>query len=244
MFIVFPIVCLLSVTMSVVGCYVVYNAPHYPLIIPWYMLQVISISYQFFTLVQSGFTYTFFSVISAMVFNDKVEYAVQQMREHLTRFQLVIESKKLTYFLVEQNKIVVDIMRSNREVWSRVLFAFFLTNIPGNIYICTRLAIDSLARLEKSILWFALMAQVMAAVMVLFPLASYLKTIHDSAKCLVSVQYHIGSDMLWYKLKIDDLFKRLTSGPKYGVTIGPMHPFSYRAIAEVKFYSIVFFARS
>ena len=92
----------------------------------------------------------------------------------------------------------------------------------------------NLSVLERAAIWTVVLKQALAVMMALVPTASYLNMIHkNTIKHMVSLQATMVADLIWYKLKFDDLYKRLTSGPKICITIGPSIDVTYRNIFEV-----------
>lgn len=198
---------------------------------PWIVLDICCIAYQFFTIVQTGSIYSYFSVVAAVLFNIHLGKARKSLTLAVKNRQPLLNS--LDHFFREHSRVCIDVLKGNRELWSRVALSFLCTMLPPNVYLLTRITFERLETFEATIIWTILIGQTIATCLVLYPMASFCSVIHSSAKYLVGVQVAIGPNYLSHKLKYDNLFGRLLRGPQYGDTIGPLKAVNFETILTV-----------
>lgn len=222
--------------------FLIYFYPIYTknyLYLVWILLDFAMIIYSFNTLIQTGLVFAYFSVVAALMFRWKIKYALNNLKivknkaKNFKRYLSAVE-----YFLREHHLMNLDIMTGNEQLWSRVLFAFLLTNSLPNVYLCTRLAFDTLTYTEQVITWTVFLGQSAASVISSIPCAAFSAALHAPSKVLVLVQSRLqaGSKdrlLFSYKLKLDDLLKRLLIGQTYGVTVGPLGVVTYSNLFQV-----------
>jgi len=91
-------------------------------------------------------------------------------------------------------------MRSNVDVWRKIMFHFMITNIPTNVYLWTRIVLTVKRKgwdFETALYWTVLLGQLVTLALVLAPLAKYTAAIHAIQKRLVGVQYSMGGGRMF-----------------------------------------------
>lgn len=156
---------------------------------------------------------------------------IQRLSRHI-RVPVQIEQIELRYFLAEHTLICTNLLRNNREISGNMVFAFLLTNIPVNIYLCIRLFKVHMQPVETFVFGAFMSIQILFTMVVLLAIAHRHRSIHCIYKWLPRLQFYIRGGNLLHKLKYDSLLQRLTTGPKYGVTIGPLYTVTRKVIFE------------
>lgn len=200
-------------------------------------------------------TVTFISLTAGLMYRYKVRYAMDLLKRNFYYSKTTSTSGcsvvagqvgALWYFLREHHRCYMEIIISNRELWSSLLAVTFLTNTLPNCYLVTRLVLDmkSLTNIEVVSMTVTLASQCAAFAFSLAPCGVYSAAFHSPKRILVGIQLQVSStsasarvssnhQMLLYKLKLDDLYLRLTSGRKYGVSIGFLGVITYTYLFEV-----------
>lgn len=179
-----------------------------------------------------AFFYAFLCIFITPLFWHKITYALSKLRSIKNKPKLQLAN--LQYFLKEHHLMVIDILRGTDELWDRVWTILLLTNLLPNVLICTKLAFGELSQIDSLLFWTVLGGQMLGAVSTLLPLSSSAKALHRPAHHLVAVQATLGQPFLWYKLKLDDLFLRLTHGQMYSITVQPLGAITYHSVAQVR----------
>ena len=149
----------------------------------------------------------------------------------------------LKYFIRDHVTSCHQVLAINQEMLANLILGFFLSIIPVNISLVTRLIFVQLSPVEKFATIVLICNQLFNAFIFLLPLARLSARIHHCSKCLVSVQLSTPNRLLHLKLQIDSIFGRLVDGNQiYGLTIGPMATVTYKSIINILFiYSACFF---
>ena len=159
--------------------------------------------------------------------------------------------RRVVHFLTDHNKICQLIMESNRALFSQIMAAFVITNLPINVYLVSQLvhvagSQRNVNTFEQRYLFYVLISVQSAFFLVAFwPLVAVPERLHEGPrKALLRVQAHLNmnpSDALFYqpklsllKLKVDDLVLRLGQGSKVAITIGPAKEVTKETITEVQ----------
>lgn len=183
------------------------------------------------TIVRTGAIYSFFSVVAAVLFNVNLVHSRRRLTAAVKSGRLLLGD--LEHFFTEHSRVCIDVLKGNRELWSRVALSFLCTMLPPNVYLLLTITFERLQPFEAVVITTVLVGQSIATGLVLWPMASFVSVVHNSARYLVAVQMAIGPHFLSHKLKYDDLFGRLVRGPLYGVTIGPFHSVNFETIFKV-----------
>ncbi len=147
------------------------------------------------------------------------------------RYKVPISEKNFTNFFVGHNQCCHIIVTGTKEIFSKILLAFLLTNIPINIYIFKGFVFNNEELLIRIIMLFLFIFQYIAFYIALYPLAKSSSQLHEPRKMLIALQYCLTN--FFAKLKTDDLINRLGNGPKYAISIGPFKEVTNQAILEV-----------
>ena len=137
--------------------------------------------------------------------------------------------------LVEHNKVCYYILYGSIAIFGNVMYAFLWTNIPINIILLRRnLFIQNQAVMDFYLIWLIWLCQLAAAMVFFIPLSWDHAVYHSPKKIIVKLQAMMaGSRWMFTKLKYDDLYNRLISGPKLGVMIGPIDCITYWSSLQV-----------
>lgn len=153
-------------------------------------------------------------------------------------------SKLLTtlhYFLVEHTKMAVVVRTVGSELWSRVLLICLAVHVPSNVYLLYRLlqAKSFIGSSQITLSLTFLLLQVVILSASILPLAQSSAVFHRSSKLLAGIQLAIEPAHLRYKLKTGELYERLNSEDRYGLTVGSTGTITYPYLFQVRFYLVL-----
>ncbi|KAH9393887.1 hypothetical protein TYRP_021419 [Tyrophagus putrescentiae] len=213
---------------------------------PWYsklffLFEITTIEYYALRLFQLGVFFTNLSLFALVLFGGHISdlqssltsaiiTAKAKGKRYLTRAEL-IGKISVKAFLADHNFLSRLLMNSNRQLLSRVMAAFALTNLPVNLYILSQLvlpgtfdALDKNAWITRAVYYVLLVVQTVMIAVAIGPLLLLPKRMHAPQRSLlVPLQYYLrgrSTRISRLKLKLDDLKLGLSFGPKVAVTIG------------------------
>ncbi|KAH9394058.1 hypothetical protein TYRP_021186 [Tyrophagus putrescentiae] len=154
-------------------------------------------------------------------------------------------SKLLTtlhYFLVEHTKMAVVVRTVGSELWSRVLLICLAVHVPSNVYLLYRLlqAKSFIGSSQITLSLTFLLLQVVILSASILPLAQSSTVFHRSSKLLAGIQLAIEPAHLRYKLKTGELYERLNSEDRYGLTVGSTGTITYPYLFQIVLLYIAF----
>lgn len=134
-----------------------------------------------------------------------------------------------TYFLAEHSWSMTILLASNREIWGGMTLKTLACMLPANVYILAKV----LTNRSNFNLIIVLLTQQVFLFLGLYPQAQLNKSIHQFKKFIPTIQFGLPRQQLLIKIKYDSLLLRLTRGPKYGITMGPLATITFRSTLEV-----------
>ena len=102
------------------------------------------------------------------------------------------------------------------------MFGLVGISIPTNIFLVTRIFYKPFTCTEKAMFALAIVYQGVTLGALLFPIAALHTQMHKPKQFLLLIQRALHREHLITKFKVDSLLYRLTRGPKYGMTVGPL----------------------
>lgn len=203
-------------------------------------------------LIKMSCIYSFCSLISTMVYSYKLSHyrTVIKMtlrEQHFSSANLAYQMlyiARIDRFYREYTRICVHILYGNAKIWSTLMLSFLCTNVPANVYFINHIFFDHLPVFESIFFSVFLTVQMAAATFILIRLSKNSQLIHSFARYIPPIQQLIrGRAHLLYKLKFDQLLHRLTSGKKYGMSVGFIISITYESVVKVmvKMYSFKYF---
>ncbi|KAH9405349.1 hypothetical protein TYRP_001197 [Tyrophagus putrescentiae] len=140
-----------------------------------------------------------------------------------------------TRFLHDHNLICSLVLTGSRDLFGDILFVFLLTNMPINIWLIRRLFVLNQTTIDHLLLWTVISCQSAALAIVFWPLAYCQKVFHSPKKWINLFQLKSKGSVRWLRLKLkyDDLFHRLSTGPKMAISIGPIDAITFGTALEV-----------
>ncbi len=209
-----------------------------------FILHDLLIIYYFvFQLVQGAFFYTLISIFAALVFSDYSKVAFDKVKR-LIRQNRGAENFPFPYRYLgtieqslKQHHLVCYLsLAGNHQVFGRITLWFLITNMPLNIHCIAQLVLTKNGIYETIIFSLIIFYQLMSSVVVFQPSAWCSVQLHQPSKMMPRMIGQMsGRKWMLYKLKVDDLFFRLTWGSRVAAQIGPISQMTYQATLEVPF---------
>ncbi|KAJ6220374.1 hypothetical protein RDWZM_006186 [Blomia tropicalis] len=138
--------------------------------------------------------------------------------------------------LQEHNIVTSLLISGSRELFGKLLYVFFLINVPINVYLIRRNLYKQQEFIDKLMLSLIAFFQLLVSLVIYLPLAYGNSVYHSPAKYIPFLQTMLRGrkGWLWYKMKYEDLYHRLVdNGPKLAISIGPVRAITYMAFCEV-----------
>src|SRR5699024_6937249 len=111
---------------------------------------------------------------------------------------------------------------------------FVLTNIPINVFMIKWMIFGSKSWNDFGMILGVLIGQSLAAGCSFSLFAYYGETFHRPKKVIVILLTMLGGrEWLWYRMKFDDLYGRLTYGKKIACAVGSLKNITYFSALEV-----------
>src|SRR5699024_2066514 len=129
------------------------------------------------------------------------------------------------------------------KLFGALMFAFVLTNLPINIYLLRKIMFTPTGMLPYIRLLYYLLFLVHTAIfaLLMLPISWASTRLHEPKRWLSKAQLvNTHSKLLWHRLKVDDLFGRLVSGPKISIYMGPSNPITFKTTLEVLSLSLAY----
>ncbi|KAJ6224148.1 hypothetical protein RDWZM_002693, partial [Blomia tropicalis] len=216
----------------------------------WLNLEFLVYIYAGLECIQNGSFFSLCTITGTIVFaghviemDRKMWKMIDQCRRKCPMLRSIScrSHKIIDNQLCEHNRVTYLVISGSRELFSYILYAFLLTNIPVNVYLISRSAIEQQKLIDQFILWGIVFVQLVVLIIVFGPLAWCAKVYHAPAKFIPILQPMLrsSSGWLWYKIKYEDLYHRLIdNGPKLAVSIGTVRAITYMASIEFMFMYI------
>lgn len=210
----------------------------------WFLLIHDSclVYYHLYKLTQGAFFYTSVSIFAAITYVDYSEGAFAPVQIIIKQRLLRRSSRPLPQFIVRRalakfHQVCYLTLAGNRTLFGRILLAYLITNVPLNIGCIFQLAFGNKSyqpySFQTFILQMVIFYQFWAAVTVFYPSAWSSAKMHEPSKMMPLMVEMINESHLTTKLKVDDLFLRLTWGPKLASQVGPIRQVTYQTSFEV-----------
>lgn len=191
--------------------------------------------------IQLGTLVGFMSILMGLVFYRHVKYYAGMLCRAL-RVELLelrpdakLHLRYCTrHYLAVQTRIAQFYLLSNEQFWSRCLLAYFLFNLPVNIYIVSRVLWDELTQFELLCMSNLFLMQIFGATVVMLPHIFSSGQLHQSL-FIGRLQQQMVPNLLYLKLKCDTLLQRVSSKPRYEMTIGSYRTVNHSSMLEVSF---------
>lgn len=152
-----------------------------------------------------------------------------------------IVSRRLWFILVEHTGITIKLLTLNRELWSSVVYLTVLVHVPCNAYLQFRLWAHSVVFSgRQQIVTLIILANQLFFILSAFLLLSKSSAaFHRCARHLPALQCSVISKTeVLLKLKYMQLYERVNSDQKYGITMGPTSTITYLSTCQVKSFSV------
>ncbi|KAH9402600.1 hypothetical protein TYRP_016131 [Tyrophagus putrescentiae] len=208
----------------------------------WCLSETTVVVYSLFRLLHTALFFTTASILAMAVQaahcksvqRSSLQQSLRSARADHNRSLNLAEMVKVAHFLAEHNILSGQIIRSNRELWGRVMAAFVITNLPLNIYALGQILLSGRPLVELVVLVLVISIQAVAFQVTMGPLAKVCETMHAPQQELAALQPYItGSRWILLKLKVDDLKLRLSCGrPKVAVSIGAARELTSETVLE------------
>ncbi len=145
-----------------------------------------------------------------------------------------------TEYVEESTTLVLYEVFTGREQWNWTTGGILACQLPTNIYLLYRIL--EFDQLEGFRLVVALLIVTLGLIFgTMFNLALLMKTMYGGVKWLPAVQQlMIGGDnvVLCLKIKVMDMYERVNSDERPGISIGPFDSVTFKALFEVGLYKI------
>ncbi len=224
---------------------------------PWYsrllsatdiLLMVTGLTRMF----MSALFFTNCTILGTIVYTGHVKEQYRVMRALIDRHS-TLSSSRLPYstshykvvsnHLVEHNKVCYLVVRGCIELFGGVLLAFICTHLPVNVFLLRRnILLSNSSVVGDTIPWVIIYFQLAAAVIVFAPLAWCAEVYHAPKRFIPRLMGVMGrnssdkhtkpSRWLLMQMKYDDLYGRLTRGPKIAINIGPVESITFLTALE------------
>ncbi|KAH9397296.1 hypothetical protein TYRP_003606 [Tyrophagus putrescentiae] len=218
---------------------------YYRLTFTFLSLEFVIFGYCLLQMVSSAVFFAYCSLLGTVVYVGHLLEINAQVKRTLTfdGIQLKTTQRRLfRQFLRDHNLICFFVLQGSKDLFGGVLYAFLMTNIPIHIYGIRRwffIRQDAIDHLFTAAILFS---QTVALIIVLLPLALCHKVFHLPKKWMNNFQLKssgkLSKPWLRLKLKYDDLFHRLSYGPKMAVNMGPISPVTIGAVLE---FTLIYF---
>ena len=127
---------------------------------------------------------------------------------------------KLWHFMQMHTNIIRNLITINDEVLSSSFFFAALGNVSINIYMITLIFYKESALLNKMIISFAIILQVINFYGATLALAEIAKKLYQSTCHFHSIQLHLGSYLIDFKMKTMKYYELMHTHNQYYLTIG------------------------
>ncbi|KAH9393951.1 hypothetical protein TYRP_021076 [Tyrophagus putrescentiae] len=220
------------------------GSPYYLLTFTFLSLEFALFGYCLMRMIRSSLFFAYCSLMGVVVYVVHLLEIDGQAKGKLKDFdgknQLNTHQRLIfSQFLRDHNRICFFVLQGSRDLFGGALYAFLMTMIPIHIYAIRRWTFTRQDAIDHLLTATVLSIQTAALVIVLGPLAHGHKVFHSPKKWVNNFQlkssYGTGcsrSSWLRLKLKYDDLFHRLSFGPKVAVSMGPMSPVTIGSVLE------------
>ena len=145
-------------------------------------------------------------------------------------------------FLVEHTRLCTTVVETSRTLYGPLIFATVLTMIPSNVIFVRRIFLLATPPSLRLIFLLVFVIQSELVLFIFVPLSWCHQVYHCPKRFIPGLLLRISaqnSGWMRTKLKYDDLYGRLMSGPKLGLSVGPMHTITYFSSLEVLLLSLV-----
>lgn len=123
---------------------------------------------------------------------------------------------------------------SYREIWSDVVFKFFISSLPLNVLCVISLNNDQLFLQFMLLILLIFFTHSLVLIILLMSMAAQTESLHRSKKYLPIIIPQISFDGHWrLKLQYDDWFNRLNRGKKYGPFMANIGSITYNKAFKV-----------
>ena len=148
-----------------------------------------------------------------------------------------IVSRRLWFILVEHTSTAIKLLTVNRELWSSIVYLTVLVHVPSNAYLQFRLWAHSsaLSGAQQTVTRAILANQFFFVLAAFLLLSKASAAFHRCARYLPALQCSvISKEEVRLKLKYMQLYERVNSEEKYGITIGPTSTITYLSTCQVR----------
>ena len=148
--------------------------------------------------------------------------------------------RSLFRFLIEHNQICYHVTSGSELLSGKTIFATLCTQIPCNVVLVRAIVFQGQFNTPpwlQVIMALIVLFQLLLCLAVFLPL-SWCHTVYHLPKRFIPQLLLIncgGRGWTRIRLKYDDLYGRLTRGPKIGCSVGPLHAITYKTSVEVEF---------
>lgn len=135
-------------------------------------------------------------------------------------------------FLCRHTSLTTLVVAGSEQFFGKIIFAALCTIIPGNIIFVRTALLPDKAPALKLVMATAFLAEAAIVAGIFLPLSYYQKKVHAPKEFIPRLLLMLGEGggggrsqrhpWLTTKLKYEDLYGRLTSGPKLGFSMGSL----------------------
>lgn len=141
-------------------------------------------------------------------------------------------------FLRQHNVIVANVVSCSGQLWGKIVLATVCTQIPINIIFVRKIAFSGEETpLTLKLVLFLIFAVQLALFGLIFAPLSWCQKVYHSPKKFIPQFLLLTTGSPWRRLrfKYNDLYGRLLRGPKFAISIGPLHAITYFSSLELLF---------
>ena len=187
-----------------------------------------------------------YAVITSEVYRLHVEEGNQMLKRFVKKYKFLMDFccgqritssdlSRLSYFVSEHTRMSQIISIINSQYVSNLLFALLLVNVPINIYhVYHALFKISSKTIHLAVTVFFTIIHFVGFAIALIPMARVSAAYHRPSQYLPSIlqMMHL-TDHSGLKLKLHEMYTRLTNGPMIGNAMGPGVTITYMALFQV-----------
>ena len=171
------------------------------------------------------------------IFIKNINRRIQSALSFKTELQIINNmrvNKSIKLFIVEHIEFCKTLDEITR-FWSKLYFAFILTQIPVNLVSFHQFFFESLNYNYMLFIGFSSFVQILDLFLIQYCFAYTSNQIHKTTKLLARLQWRLkGSPFqLRNKIKLMTYFERLNSNQKIGITLGPTIALTFPVFAQV-----------
>lgn len=214
----------------------------------------------FFAILSIGCTLLNYNLITRInrLLNEISRFCYQQLQRKLIR-KSFISNRQLFCLYYEHSRICLDYQYSYNELWGPSLLCYIILSVPFDSIGLSAYWLNHLTWLDQLNVNLVLLFHAITTLLSFIDLAKQTKSMHQTGKYLPTIIQSINhnhhqvipfyhhnthikssSSSLLLKLKLNNLYDRLTRGQKYGPRISLLGSITNKFIFDVCMFLIFF----